>query len=66
MVKQILPNNNEKCYRNFSPKIFTSKHALIEVHVSQMWQLYPLALNTVILRILHHASCDRTAQFIQA
>jgi hypothetical protein len=28
MVKQILPNNNEKCYKNFSPKIFTSKHAL--------------------------------------
>jgi hypothetical protein len=28
MVRQILPNNNEKCYRNFFPKIFTSKHAL--------------------------------------
>jgi hypothetical protein len=27
MVRQILPNNNEKCYRNFSSKIFTSKHA---------------------------------------
>jgi hypothetical protein len=29
MVRQILSNNNEKCYRNLSPKIFTSKHALI-------------------------------------
>jgi hypothetical protein len=29
MVRKILPNNNEKCYRNFSPKIFASKHALI-------------------------------------
>jgi hypothetical protein len=28
MVRQILPNNNEKYYRNFSPKNFTSKHAL--------------------------------------
>jgi hypothetical protein len=28
MVRKILPNNNEKCYRNFSPKIFASKHAL--------------------------------------
>jgi hypothetical protein len=27
MIGQILPNNNEKCYRNFSPKIFGSKHA---------------------------------------
>jgi hypothetical protein len=27
MVRQILLNNNEKCYGNFSPKIFTSKHA---------------------------------------
>jgi hypothetical protein len=29
MVKKILPNNNEKCYKNFSPKIFASKHALV-------------------------------------
>jgi hypothetical protein len=28
MVRQILPNNNEKCYMNFSPKNFTSKHGL--------------------------------------
>jgi hypothetical protein len=28
MVRQILPNNNEKCYSNFFPKIYTSKHAL--------------------------------------
>jgi hypothetical protein len=28
MIEQILPNNNEKCYRNFSPKNFRSKHAL--------------------------------------
>jgi hypothetical protein len=26
MIRQILPNNNEKCYRNFSPKFFASKH----------------------------------------
>jgi hypothetical protein len=28
MIRQILSNNNENCYRNFSPKIFASKHAL--------------------------------------
>jgi hypothetical protein len=28
MVRQILPNNNEKCYGNFSPKIFTTKRGL--------------------------------------
>jgi hypothetical protein len=28
MVIQILPNNNEKCYMNFSPKIFTTKRGL--------------------------------------
>jgi hypothetical protein len=28
MIAQILPNNNEKCYMNFSPKFFTSKQAL--------------------------------------
>jgi hypothetical protein len=25
MIRQILSNNNEKCYRNFSPKIFITK-----------------------------------------
>jgi hypothetical protein len=28
MVKQILLNNNKKYYRNFSPKIFTTKRGL--------------------------------------
>jgi hypothetical protein len=28
MIEQILLNNNEKCYMNFSPKNFGSKHAL--------------------------------------
>jgi hypothetical protein len=28
MIGQILPNNNEKCYKNFSQKFLASKQAL--------------------------------------
>jgi hypothetical protein len=28
MIEQILPNNKEKCYRNFNQKFLTSKQAL--------------------------------------
>jgi hypothetical protein len=35
MVRQILSNNNEKCYRNFSPKFFTTKRG--QSWLSEMW-----------------------------
>jgi hypothetical protein len=44
MVGQILPNNNEKCYSNFSPPTFSSKHTLSRfvschpIYCGQLWQ----------------------------
>jgi hypothetical protein len=42
MVRQILPNNNEKCYRNFFPKNFTTKRGrvLSVCHLDQMTAIF--------------------------
>jgi hypothetical protein len=40
MVRQFLPNNNEKCYRNFFQKFLGSKHALNRLVMGASGELY--------------------------
>jgi len=40
MVEQILPNNNEKCYSNFSPQFPQLNAALLQIN--ELLHTYPL------------------------
>jgi hypothetical protein len=72
MVRQILSNNNEKCYKDFSPKIFTTKGPYILVgdeamHYSLLYVApVPYGRSVRLLPFLEKGNLLRTYMYMHA